>query len=196
MRGYKLRKSWPPPSDLCKYSKFQKTDNTRRSTGPRSKNPKIAGPNDEPRATTHLQKVWKFLPQRTRATTHLHFNSRAHTRRKILTRSHAPHSSMTSWWRHLPLLAWPGSLDPTRFGDPSESPKKKCFDQVWPLTLTKKSKFSKNACPTQFFVYILILESVSLFKTWKLCKLSNFQKFDFYTNLDQKVKFSRITCLA
>ena len=64
-----------------------------------------------------------------------------------------------------------------------------------PLTLTKKSKFSKGACPTQFFAYIPILESVSLFKTWKLCKLSNFQKVDFCTNPNQKSKFSR-TCLA
>ena len=62
---------------------------------------------------------------------------------------------------------------------------------LWPnglLTLTKKSKFSKVACPTQFFAYIPILESVSLFKTRKLCKLSKFQKVDFWTNLDQKVK--------
>ena len=64
-----------------------------------------------------------------------------------------------------------------------------------PLTLTKKSKFSKGACPTQFFVYISILEHVSLFKTWKLCKLSKFQKVDFCTNFDQESKFSRKTCL-
>ena len=57
-----------------------------------------------------------------------------------------------------------------------------------PLTLTKKSKFSKGACPTLFFTYIPILESVSLLKTRKLCKLSKFQKVDFWTNLDQKVK--------
>ena len=51
MRGYKLRKSWPPPSDLCKYSKFQKTDNTRRSTWSRSKKPKNCRP--EQWATRH-----------------------------------------------------------------------------------------------------------------------------------------------
>ena len=84
-------------------------------------------------------------------------------------------------WRHFPLLVWPGSLDLTRIGDLVRTAWEKSFDQVWLLTLTKKSKFSKKACPTHFFVYIPILESVSLFKTWKLCKLSNFQKVDFCT---------------
>ena len=56
---------------------------------------------------------------------------------------------------------------------------------------------SKKACPTQFFAYIPILESVSLFKTLKLCKLSDFQKVDFRINLDQKVKIFKndLSCL-
>ena len=39
-----------------------------------------------------------------------------------------------------------------------------------PLTLTKKSKFSKRTCPTQFFEYIPILGPVSSFEAQKLCK--------------------------
>ena len=44
---------------------------------------------------------------------------------------------------------------------------------LWPsglLTLTKKSKFSKWTCPTQFFEYIPILGPVSSFEAQKLCK--------------------------
>ena len=40
----------------------------------------------------------------------------------------------------------------------------------WTLTLTKKSKFSKRTCPTQFFEYILILGPVSSFEAQKLRK--------------------------
>ena len=39
-----------------------------------------------------------------------------------------------------------------------------------PLTLTKKSKFSKRTCPTQFFKYILIWGPISSFEAQKLCK--------------------------
>ena len=39
-----------------------------------------------------------------------------------------------------------------------------------PLTLTKKSKFSKQTCLTQFFAYIPILGPVSSFEAQKLCK--------------------------
>ena len=38
------------------------------------------------------------------------------------------------------------------------------------LTLTRKSKFSKRTCPTQFFEYIPILGPVSSFEVQKLCK--------------------------
>ena len=99
-----------------------------------------------------------------RPPTRLHDALRAHTH---------PSSSMTSWWRHFPLLAWPGSLEPTRIGDPVRIAWEK---KLWPnltLTLTKKSKFSKMACFTQFFEYIPILRSISSFEARKLCKLSN-----------------------
>ena len=66
-----------------------------------------------------------------------------------------------------------------------EREKRKSFDQVDLWLWQKKSKFWKGACPTQFFAYIPILESVSSFKTWRLCKLSKFQKVDFCTNFDQ-----------
>ena len=90
--------------------------------------------------------------------TRLHLPSRAHTRRKFLMRRHAP-------WRH----GW--HIHPL-WSEPLAKKKKK----LWPsrtLTLTKKSKFSKMACSTQFFEYIPILRSVSSFETRKLCKLSN-----------------------
>ena len=118
--------------------------------------------------------------------TRLHDASRAHTR---------PSNSMTSWWCHFPLLAWPGSLEPTRIGDPVRIAWEK---KLWPnltLTLTKKSKISKKGLSHSVFAYIPILESVSLFETWKLCKLSNFQKLTFTQILTKMSKFSRMTCL-
>ena len=86
----------------------------------------------------------------------------------------------------------------TRFESPAtkKNVRKKMLWPIGPLTLTKKSTFSKRAYPTQFSAYIPILESTSLFKTRKLCKQSNFQKVDFCTNPDRKSKFSRRTCLA
>ena len=92
---------------------------------------------------------------------------------------------------------WLGNL--TRSEPPKIILKKKWKkNMLWPngpLTLTKKSKFSKGAYPILFFAYIPILESVSLFKTRKLCKLSKFQKVEFWTNFNQKVKiFKDLSC--
>ena len=56
------------------------------------------------------------------------------------------------------------------------------------LTLTRKSKFSKRTCPTQFFEHIPILGPVSSFEVQKLCKRQYFQKVDFCANIDQKIK--------
>ena len=141
------------------------TDNTRRSTGPRSTKPKNFRP--ERWATRH-QKVQKFLPQRTRASIFLHAP-------KV---SHAPTRAMTSWMTSPPIMVWSvcpcwPSLTRSSWPSPNRLQKKK---KLWPsrtLTLTKKSKFSKMACSTQFFKYIPILRSVSSFETRKLCKLSN-----------------------
>ena len=104
-------------------------------------------------------------------------------------------SCMTSWMTSADPI-WPTwKSDP----DPNRLKKKKREKILWPngpLTLTKKSKFSKWTCPTQFFEYILILGPVSSFEAQKLCKLSKFQKVDFCTNFDQESKFSRMTYLA
>ena len=86
-------------------------------------------------------------------------------------------------WRYPPLSGltrltrfdpdWPGNL--TR-SEPPQKKKKKMRERekmLWPsgpLTLTKKSKFSKRTCPTQFFEYIPILGPVSSFEAQKLCK--------------------------
>ena len=78
--------------------------------------------------------------------------------------------------------------------------KKKRREKILPpsglLTLTKKSKFSKRACPTQFFKYILIFGPVSSFETQKLCKRPISKKVDFCANVDQMSKFLRWTYLA
>ena len=116
-------------------------------------------------------------------------NTCSHVPPVSLTRLHAPGLSpraarhTRALWRHgwhlydvtthygLTHLSRPTQFDPfilTR----SEPPAKKKKKKLWPsrtLTLTKKSKFSKRAYSTQFLVYIPILESVSLFETWKLC---------------------------
>ena len=180
---------WLSPSILRKYARNFKTRTTPLDlVALDPQNTKISGPKTPPCAATLHQKVQKPLPQKTRAT----------TRRHLLTRWHAP-------WRHRSLSGWPVCpadlvwSRPTWKSDPDPNRLQKKKKKVWekmlwssaPLTLTKKSKFSKGACPTQFFAYILILESVSLFETRKLCKLSNFQKVDFCTNIDQKSKFSR-----
>ena len=92
-------------------------------------------------------------------------------------------SWMTSLWRLHPLRSdpfiqadpvWPIHPDPVRTACQKKIKWKK--KKLWPsrtLTLTKKSKFSKRACSTQFFEYIPILRSVSSFEARKLCKLSN-----------------------
>ena len=63
---------------------------------------------------------------------------------------------------------WPGSEPPA-----TKKKKKEREKMLWPsgpLTLTKKSKFSKQTCPTQIFEYILILGPVCSFEAQKLCK--------------------------
>ena len=114
-----------------------------------------------------------------------------------LTRAHAPCADMhvSKLWRHPSLygLTCLFNLDRLENLTQSELPapnkkkkkeRKKKFWLSWTLTLTKKSKLSKGACPTQFFTYIPILGSVSLFDSQNLSKLSNFQKVDFCTNID------------
>ena len=129
----------------------------------------------------------------TRAGNFLHSRSRAmrwHTRLELWRHGwyHPPYPSLTCLssrpdLTRTDLEIWPGPNRLKLFKKKKKWEKK----MLWPsgpLTLTKKSKFSNGACPTQFFAYIPISESVSLFKTWKLCKLSKFQKVDFCTNFD------------
>ena len=62
----------------------------------------------------------------------------------------------------------------------------------WPsklLTLTKKSKFSKRTCPTQFFEYIPILGPVFLFEAQKLCKRPISKKLTFVQMLTKCQNF-------
>ena len=110
-----------------------------------------------------------------------------HARLLPLTRSHAQEFISRAYTRHThacPLLYdvtddvtptngfdWHGNR--TRSEPPAKKKKKKWEKMLWPggpLTLTKKSKFSKRTCPTQFFEYISILGPVSSFETQKLCK--------------------------
>ena len=150
-------------------------------------NPENSAPNDEPRATR-------------RSADHQHH----------FTRSHAPiWASHASPWcltrSHSPLQLYDVTshfqLDPVRWTRPesvtrSEPPEKKMFWPSLTFDFDQKVKIFKKR-PTQFFAYIPILESVSLFETLKLCKLSNFQKVDFRINLDQKVKIFKndLSCL-
>ena len=78
--------------------------------------------------------------------TRLHDASRAHTR---------PSSSMTS----LPTFSLTRFVGPdlNRWPGPNRL-RKKCFDQVWPLTLTKKSKISKKG----------LLSFLRTFQFWNL----------------------------
>ena len=154
--------------------------------------PKISGPNVKPCASTCLRRHLRSQPQ---------FHAPPHLA-MCLHVPHVPSNTMTSLMTSSPTN-WFDRLGNMTWSEPPETTKKKKKKKVrkkmlWPngpLTLTKKSKFSKQTCLTQFFAYIPILESASLFETQKLCKQSNFQKVDFCTNLDQKSKFSR-TCLA
>ena len=125
--------------------------------------PKISGPNDKPRASGDIGVSF--------------------TRHLTQPRVYTCHMCPPVLWRLYDVTAHYGMTRlprPTRF-DPfiltqSEPPAKKKKKKLWPirpLTLTKKSKFSKMACSTQFFEYIPILRSVSSFEAWKLCKLSN-----------------------
>ena len=91
-----------------------------------------------------------------------------------LTRSHAPLQLYDVMMMSLPTFSLTRFLgtDPNRWPDPNRLKKKK-KKMLWPsgpLTLTKKSKFSKRTCPTQFFEYIPILGPISSFETQKLCK--------------------------
>ena len=154
-----------------------------------------------PRAATRHKKVQRSQPQTHVSTRATFIISRAPMRHAPCADTRA--CAMTSWWCHPP---YPGlthlfrqlgltRTDPKIWLGPNRLKQKMLWPNE-PLTLIKKSKFSKRAYPTQFFAYIPILEFVSLFKIRKLCKLSKFQKVDFCTNFDQESKFSRRTYLA
>ena len=153
-----------------------------------------------PRATKMFadhQRHSRAHTRRFRPPTRLHDSSRDHTR---------PSSSMTSWWRHFPLSAWPVSLDPTRICDPVRTAckqkkkqrkrKRKSFDQVELWLWPKNQNFKKWPIPLIFS---------STFRFWDLflhLKLGNCancpipKKLTFAQILTKKSKFSRSTCLA
>ena len=160
--------------------------------------PRISGPEDKPRAFTCLLNHW------------CQFHAPPHpaTRLYVL---HVPSSTMTSWmtslWRHRPLRSdpfdqadpvWPIYPDPVRTASNKKKKKKKKRKMLWPsgpLTLTKKSKFSKQTCPTQFFKYIPILGPVSSFEAQKLCKCPVSKSWLLH-KCWPKSQFLRSTCLA
>ena len=166
------------------YSQFYKTDTTRvlyslMTTKPENFRHKSW--------TMHCQNIWRWLPLETRATPPAHALACIGA---SFTRVHAPHADtcLLALWCHgwhlydvtthygLARLSRPTRFDSfilTQFEPPAKRERERereCFDHVRPLTLTKKSKFSKWTCPTQFFEYIPILGSISSFETWKLRK--------------------------
>ena len=196
MRSHDLSNNLrPSPSNLCKSAHNFTWTPQGSCTAVELQNLKISGPETQPHTSWSSAK--RCLNE-TRASSVITC-SRADASFPRATRFYALYpnpclSCMTSWMTLADLVwpTWKSDLDPNRL-------KKKREKILWPngpLTLIKKSKFSKGACPTQFFAYIPILEFISLFKTRKLCKLSKFQKVDFWTNLDQKVKiFKDLFCL-
>ena len=120
---------------------------------------------------------------------HLHHITCSHVPRAIPWPAPQLYDIMddVSWPDLTDLEIWPGS----------ELPKKKREREntltKWTFDLDQKVKITR---PTQFFEYIPILGPVSSFETKKCCKLSKFQKVDFFTNFDQESKFSRKTYLA
>ena len=155
-----LDKPRPSPSKLCKsaHSFWKLTTPLDPSTSD-LQDPKISGPKDKPRSSDII------------GANFTHHLTQPRTRRA--KRWHVPsaHDVMDNVILHYPGLTrtnpetWPG---PNRL---QKKKKKLWLSRTW--TLTKKSKFSKMACSTQFFEYIPILRSISSFETRKLCKLSN-----------------------
>ena len=171
------------PMQIC--SKFQKPDNTRRSTGPRSTKPKNFRPK---RWATRLQKL-----------RHSHRQIHAPTL-ATFTRLQAPRAYTRTLalctWRHPPLPRFdpdrPGNL--TRSEPPTK--KKKSFDQVELWLWPKSQNFQKWPVPFSF---------LSTFRFWdpflhlKLGNCANGpipKKLTFAQILTKKSKFSRSTCLA
>ena len=89
-----------------------------------------------------------------------------------------------------------------RFWDPFLLSKlRNCANVQFPkvdfcANVDQMSKFLRWTFLTQFFAYILILESVLSFKTWKLDKWLNSKVVDFCVEVDLKSRFSSQTCLA
>ena len=164
-------------------SEFQKTDHTKRLYGFRSTKPE----NFRSKTwATRLQKARQSLPQRTRALTRLHLNSRAFMRRRVLTRWHA---SWRHGWRHHPLTGWPVCPDdpvwpgPTRKSDPVRTAwnllkkkKKRFFDldqkvKIFDTDLSHSIFRVHSDFGTRFFIRKSEIVQMSNFqKSWLLCK--------------------------
>ena len=126
-----------------------------------------------PRATGKSGDHQRLFTRRHAPTQNTHALSRA--RRAKCWHVPSAHDVMDDVILHYPVwLGWPGltRTDLETWPGPNRLKKKK-KKMLWPskpLTLTKKSKFSKRTCPTQFFEYIPILEPISSFEAQKLCK--------------------------
>ena len=166
------------PSKLCKsVHNFAKLTLQGSCKALELQNLKISSPKTQTCASRRSRNLCLNEHTRPRAAIFVHTLTRADSH---FTHWHMPSNAMTScmtsssttWFN--PFIQpntdlWPRFEPPAKINFKKEK-EKGGFDQVGPLTLTKKSKFSKRTYPTQFFKYIPILGSVSSFKTRKLCK--------------------------
>ena len=164
-----LDKSLPSPSKLCKFAHyFWKLTTPLDPSTFDLQDPKISGPEDKPRASGIIgASFMRHLTQ-------------PHAWRAKCWHVPSVHDVMDDiilqylglTRTDLETLPGPNRLQKKKKKKEKKKKKKLWLSRTW--TLTKKSKFSKMACSTKFFEYILILRSVSSFEAWKLCKLSNF----------------------
>ena len=156
-RGYKLRKSRPPPSDLCKYIlNFRKRTILGDPPCPDLQNLKISGPSDHARTATFAQNFRRSPASILRALTRNHNSSRVGN---SFTRVHAPSSDKRTQFHDVMdditptnRFDWPGNR--TRSEPPAKKKKKKrerkCFDLVdlWPWP--KSQNFQTGPVPLNF----------------------------------------------
>ena len=128
-----------------------------------------------------------------RASISYHMLTRAGTSFPLATRFHALYPNtrlnfMTSRMTSVDPVwpTWKSNPDTNRLKKKKE--REKILWPNGPLTLTKKSKFSKRTCPTQFFKYIPILIRFFI-RSSEIVQTSNFQKLTFALILTKCRKF-------
>ena len=163
-------------------------------------NPKNSARNDEPRTTRRYGDHQHHF-------TCSHAPIRAsHASPWCLMRSHAPLQLYDIIMTSLPTFSLTRFLgpNPNRWPGPNYL-RKKCFDQVWPLTLTKKSKISKKGLShsifrvhsnfgIRFFVQDFeIVQTVRFPKSWlshkSWPKSQNFQEWLVLPNFSCRFRF-------